>query len=137
MSQSRPVDVRLGGETSQDDAELVRWERDVNHLLDLLEDPYCRAILEATSSESLTAREVADRVEFPLSTTYRKLHALSDAGLLAERVRLRDVGRNPSEYVRAVENVVLSLEADGEIELWVAHRDLDERTTPGDSNPDS
>lgn len=137
MSQSRPVGVAIGGDASQDDADLVRWDRDVDHLLDLLTDSYCRSILEVTSSESLTAREIANRVEFPLSTTYRKLDALDDAGLLEAGVRLRDVGRNPSEYVRSVENVVVSLDEAGEVGLWVTYRDLDERSLPGDTRQDS
>jgi len=137
MSQSRPVGVAIGGESSQDDTALARWDGDVDHILDLLTDPYCRSILEATSTETLTAREIANSVEFPLSTTYRKLDALTDAGLLEEGVRLRDVGRNPSEYVRTVETVVVSLETDGAVELWVASRDLDGREAPGEttSNP--
>lgn len=125
MSRSHPVGVPSRRETKADDTDLVRWERDVDHLLGLLEDPYCRMILEATSTETLTAREIAERGEFPLSTTYRKLDALTDAELLEEGVRLRDVGRNPSEYVRVVEEVVLSLE-DDEVELWVSRRDLSE-----------
>ena len=95
----------------------------MHHLLELLEDPYCRTILEATSTERLTAREISERGGFPLSTTYRKLDALTDAGLLVDGVRLRDVGRNPSEYVRAVDEVVLSLDDDSGLELWVAHRE--------------
>ena len=126
MSRSRPVDVPSGRESSANDADLVRWNRDPSHLLGLLEDPYCRTILEATSTETLTAREIAERGEFPLSTTYRKLDALTDAGLLEEGVQLRDVGRNPSEYVRAVDEVRFSLGEDGGIELWVGHRDLPE-----------
>lgn len=132
MSRSRPVGVPSGRESSSDDADLVRWDRDVHHLLGLLEDPYCRTILEETSTETLTARELAERGEFPLSTTYRKLDALTDAGLLEEGVRLRDVGRNPSEYVRAVDEVVLSLE-DGGLELWVAHRDPPDNGARGHS----
>jgi len=123
MSRSQPVGVPSGREASHDD-DLVRWDSDVHRLLGLLEDPYCRTILEATSTERLTAREIADRSEFPLSTTYRKLDELTEAGLLEEGVRLRDVGRNPSEYVRAVDEIVLSLDDDSGLELWVAHRDV-------------
>lgn len=123
MSRSRSFGVPGGRESTADGAERDRWERDPHRLLGLLEDPYCRTILEATSDDTLTAREIADRTEFPLSTTYRKLDALTDAGLLDEGVRLRDVGRNPSEYVRAVDEVVVSLDADEGFDLWLVYRE--------------
>lgn len=126
MSRSHPVDVPSGRERAGDDAELVCGEGEVRHLLGLLNDSYCQEILEATGEEILTAREIADRCAFPLSTAYRKLDALTDADLLQEGVRLRDAGRNPSEYERAVDDIVVSFGTEGGMNLWITHRETTE-----------
>jgi hypothetical protein len=44
----------------------------VDDLLAAIEDAGCRAILDATGDESLCARELSERCDLPLSTTYRK-----------------------------------------------------------------
>jgi DNA-binding transcriptional ArsR family regulator len=84
---------------------------DVDDLLGALADGGCRAILDAAGEDALCAREIADRCDLPLSTTYRKLDRLTGAGLLAERTRVRGSGRHASEYVRRVESAHVSLDA--------------------------
>ncbi len=84
-----------------------------------LDDPDCRAILEAATEEPRTAGELIERCDLPRSTTYRKVDRLVDAGLLEERVRIRRDGAHASEYRRAVEDVVVSIDADGDVELAV------------------
>ena len=82
---------------------------DCETVLAALEDPDCRALLEATTDEALTASELTARCDVPRSTTYRKLEQLTDAGLLEERVRLSADGKHASEYRRAVDDVTISL----------------------------
>ncbi|MFB6207484.1 MAG: helix-turn-helix domain-containing protein [Haloglomus sp.] len=81
----------------------------VASVLSALDDPDCRGILDATGEEALTAREIAEACDLPTSTTYRKLDELTEASLLEERVRLRRSGKHASEYVRAVDDVVVTL----------------------------
>jgi len=47
-----------------------------------------RRILSETAPEALSAGEISGRCDSPLSTVYRKLEQLVDAGMLVERVRL-------------------------------------------------
>jgi len=112
MSQSHIASgTRRSGE--RDDASrTVVEERDVQELLEVLEDADCRAIIGATDRDALSAKEISERCDLPLSSTYRKLDRLTDAGLLEERTRIRRSGKHPSEYVRVVEAVVVSLDAD-------------------------
>jgi DNA-binding transcriptional ArsR family regulator len=91
-------------------------------LLSALDDADGRAILEATDEEPLTASEISDACDLPLSTAYRKIDLLTEAGLLSERTRLRNSGKHTSEYERAVDDVVVSMDGDG-IEVRVAHRE--------------
>ncbi len=81
-------------------------------VLDVLQDADCRRILHATGETALTANEVAERCDLAQSTAYRRLDLLTDAGLAEERTRLRRSGKHTSEYVRAVDDVVVSLDAD-------------------------
>ncbi|MCQ4332659.1 helix-turn-helix domain-containing protein [Natronomonas sp. F2-12] len=91
-----------------------RGSVDTEAVLTALEDPDCRALLEATAEEPLTAGELTDRCEIPRSTTYRKVERLAEAGLLEERVRISADGKHASEYRRTFEDVTVSLsEADG------------------------
>jgi DNA-binding transcriptional ArsR family regulator len=78
-------------------------------VLAALEDPDCRALLEATTDEALTAGELIDRCGVPRSTTYRKLERLTEAGLLEERVRISPDGKHASEYRRTFDDITISL----------------------------
>lgn len=86
-------------------------------VLDALEDPACRTILEATGEDARSAGELSEVCELPLSTVYRKLELLTDAGLLAESIRIRRSGKHTSEYRRAVDEVHVTMGANGGIEL--------------------
>jgi DNA-binding transcriptional ArsR family regulator len=96
---------------------VVEDERAVRKLLGALDDEGCRAILEATSGEALSASEVAERCGLALSTAYRKLEQLAEAGLLEERTRIRPAGKHPSEYIRAVASVTVGLDDGGRLRL--------------------
>lgn len=87
-------------------------EADIESLLGALEDPDCRAIIEATTDEALSASELSDRCELPLSTTYRKLDQLTGVGVLEERVRLSRSGQHTSEYTLQIDSIHLSVDPD-------------------------
>lgn len=91
-----------------------------------LEDADCREILAATSDESLTANEVSEQCDLALSTAYRKLELLTDAGLLDEQLRLARSGKHTSEYARSIDDIHVSIE--GDISLAITDRESEEPT---------
>jgi len=97
-------------------------------LLDALHDEDCRKIV-AVLSEPMTADEVADTTEIPLSTTYRKLDKLTEASLVEEGVEIRPDGQHASRYVVAFEEVSFALSEDNEFEVDISRtpRSADER----------
>jgi DNA-binding transcriptional ArsR family regulator len=117
MSQSPRAGFR-GPQGTESTTTVTETDR-VETLLGALEDADCRSILEATTDDALTASELSDSCDLPLSTAYRKLERLTEAGLLEERLRLSQSGKHTSEYVRSVEEVSVSL--DGAFELTLDH----------------
>lgn len=107
---------------------VIEAEETITALLGSLDDTDCREILDATS-EALSANEIAEVCNLPLSTTYRKLDLLTDAGLLEERTRVRQSGHHASEYSRIIEDITISLGACGELELEVSHCERSDRLT--------
>ncbi|MEF8814949.1 MAG: winged helix-turn-helix domain-containing protein [Halovenus sp.] len=104
-------------EQSSNDVQTIVAETAVQALLDALDDADCRAILDATREKALTASEISEIHDLPLSTTYRKLDLLTEAGLLEERTRIRRSGKHASEYIRLVDDVAISLGPRGETEV--------------------
>lgn len=94
---------------------------DTDAVLTALDDPDCRALLEATACDALTAGELTERCDIPRSTTYRKIDQLTDAGLLEERVRLSADGKHASEYQLTFEDVTISLDDSEGITIGVSH----------------
>jgi DNA-binding transcriptional ArsR family regulator len=92
----------------------VRTDDDLEPILTAFNDDDCRRILEAVSNgASLSAAELSERCDVPLSTTYRKLELLTDAGLLDEQLRICRSGRHTSEYAQHVDDVQISVGAGG------------------------
>jgi DNA-binding transcriptional ArsR family regulator len=90
---------------------------DIDSVLSVLEDENCRAILEATSTDTLSAQEIADRCDIALSTTYRKLEELNEAGFLKEQLRLSTTGKHTSEYTVQVEDITVSIDSDSGVQV--------------------
>ncbi|PGF15344.1 transcriptional regulator [Natrinema sp. CBA1119] len=83
-----------------------------------LDDDDCRAILEATDEDSLTATELSEQCDIPMSTTYRKVEMLTEADLVDERVRINTSGKHATEYCKSFDNVLVSVAGGGiEIEM--------------------
>lgn len=121
MSQSQLAGLESRSyERASDEPTVVDTEEAVGEVLHLLDDPDCRAILEATSDESLSASEISDACDVPRSTVYRKLDRLSEAGLLEEGLRVRFDGKHTQEYSRRVDDVVVSVSDEGSIELEIS-----------------
>lgn len=126
MSQSQLVAGGTGGADDTTEVAFVDGEGDAGALLAALDDSRCREIIEATDGQSLSATEVAEACEIPLSTTYRKLETLTETGLLVERTRLSPAGSHPSEYRSVVDEIVLSVDGDDGLRLQIFRESNDE-----------
>lgn len=115
------TEAAVDGQTT-DVATLVA-EHDVQAVLDAVDDADCRAILSETREEPLSASELSDRCDLPLSTTYRKVDKLTEAGLLADRTRIRDSGKHTSEFRPRIGDLTVSLGPEGEFSVRIARTD--------------
>jgi DNA-binding transcriptional ArsR family regulator len=122
MSQSESAFAVSPPEPSGVSVTTVESRAEVQSLLDALGDADCRAILEATSEEALTAAEVSETVDLPKSTTYRKLETLSELDLLEEGTRIRRSGKHATEFSRRLEDLHLTTTDSGGIELRVSRQ---------------
>lgn len=101
-----------------DEPRTVSGEDEIRTVLTALNDADCRTILEelGDSEPYLSAAELSERCDVPLSTTYRKIELLEEADLLEEKLRIRQSGRHASEYDQRVDDVTISVD-DGGIAL--------------------
>ncbi len=100
---------------------------DIQALLGALEDPDCRAIIEVTATEAMSAAEISERCELPQSTAYRKLDRLENVGILDERIRLCKSGQHITEYIRNIEKISLSIDGESGISLTVTEEQSSQR----------
>lgn len=114
--------------TRGEDVAVIDGREAVHTVLNALDDGDCRDILGVTEDEAMSARELSGECDLPLSTTYRKLEMLVESSLLGERTRIRrsGKGKHASEYYRLVDDVVVSVGADGDLELYVVERSTGE-----------
>lgn len=91
-------------------------EPDLQAVLDALDDPNCRTIVQEIDG-AMTANEVSDATDIPLSTTYRKLDLLTAASILDERTEIRSDGHHTTKYVLAFDAVEVGLTEDREFEV--------------------
>ncbi|OLZ40370.1 transcriptional regulator [Natrinema saccharevitans] len=85
-----------------------------------LDDGACREII-AVLAEPMTVGEIAEATERPLSTTYRKLEYLTEAGLAEEAVGVREGRHRTSRYVANLERIWIGLDEDNELRVDVDH----------------
>jgi len=109
---SQAIQMRRSQQVNRSD-ESVFVEGEVEELLAALEDADCRAVLEATGEEALSAAELGEHCDIPSSTVYRKVELLTEAGLLEEQLRVCRSGKHTREYRRKVDTLSLSIDADG------------------------
>lgn len=93
-------------------------------VLSTLGDEPTRAIIEALS-EPMTANELADACDIPLSTMYRKLDRLSEADLVSESTEIRQSGQHTTRYARDFT----------EITVWIADDDTIRTTVDRPAKP--
>ncbi len=94
---------------------------DLEAVLEALDDEDCRKIVGALD-EPMTASEISEACDVPLSTTYRKLERLTEASLLYEGVEVRPDGQHASRYAVGFEEVVIALDEERDLDVEVAFR---------------
>ena len=102
--------------------EVISDEDTIQQILSAFNDTDCRTIIEVVSDsdDCLSASEVSDLCTVPLSTTYRKLELLTEAGIFEQKLRIRRSGKHTNEYTQRIEDVRISVDADDGIELHVS-----------------
>lgn len=86
-------------------------------LLLAIDDGDCREILRAVEEEPKAVKEVSEECEIPLSTAYRKVNRLHEAGLVEEKVRLSGSGNHTNVYEENFDGALITLGADGDFEV--------------------
>jgi len=115
MSQSdsvraaQPTGVKRTGDPLASDEPTV----DVPEVLSLLSDEYARELLSVLGKESLSARELVDRLDMSRATIYRRLDRLESAGVLESSMCLDPDGHHRKCFQVVVERMQLMIKADG------------------------
>ncbi len=94
---------------------------ELQDILDALDDPDCRSIVQVLK-EPMTADEIAEAADVPLSTTYRKLDLLTEASLLEEGTEIRPDGQHASRYTVAFEEVIISVAESRKFDVDISRR---------------
>lgn len=97
-------------------------DTDTSDVLDALTDPFCREVLGCARTP-VTAREVATDADLSMSTTYRKLESLTEAGLLETQTELREDGYHTTRYRATLETATIRFDEDDDLHVTL------ERTT--------
>lgn len=87
-------------------------ECSIAELFAVLDDEYARTILTATSTESKSAKDLAEACDASLPTVYRRIDELGECGLLEEQTRFTDEGRHYGVYRATLDEAVISLDAE-------------------------
>ncbi len=74
-----------------------------------LNDSQSLEILTVLQDRSLTAKELNDEVSVPMSSLYRKLDMLDEAGLVETNIEIRPSGKNANRYSAAMESITIDL----------------------------
>lgn len=90
-------------------------------VLDALDDSDCRTIVTHLDG-AMTANELSEACDIPLSTMYRKLDLLSDASLVDEQIEIRTDGRHTTRYVLAFDEVRIALDDDRSVDVAIKRR---------------
>lgn len=103
-------------------------EPEVETVLEALCDEDCRMIIRHLE-RPMTASDVSETCDIPLSTTYRKLDTMVNATLLEELTEIRTDGRHTTRYRPGFEEVLIAIEDDRTLDMSVSRpaRSADER----------
>lgn len=88
-------------------------ELDSTEALALLSDEHARRIVELLEADSLSAREISDRLDVSRATVYRRLDRLESAGLVESAVAYDSDGHHRQVFQPTVEELTVSIDRDG------------------------
>jgi predicted transcriptional regulator len=88
-------------------------EADQEAILSLMSDDYARRILDALGAQSLSARELTDRMDASRATVYRRLDKLEEAGIVESTMEIHPEGHHRKQFQITVDHVNLAFEPDG------------------------
>lgn len=94
--RQEPMGAEAGSDQFDGDhpAEVI----DATELIGKLDNEVNRCLLSVMSFDWYTVQELTEICDTPLSTTYRKLNVLEEAGFLEQRIRVNTNGKHPEEY---------------------------------------
>lgn len=115
MTQNSPSPLQQKqAEKPTDETDTETGE--IDPVVNVLNDEDCRRILQETDEVPRATRELSERCDLPLSTTYRKIEALVEAGLLEEEIDLENEYANVSAYTRRFDKLRISFR-DGRVKF--------------------
>lgn len=95
----------------------LQYETAKDRVLKALADEYSRSIILSTIQKSRSAVELSSEKNIPITTAYRRLHELQEAGLVAvERSVITEDGKRFELYRSTVKSVAISFHL-GSIEI--------------------
>lgn len=97
--------------------------------LEAVGDEDSTAILGAIQGEAKTVPELSEECDIPLSTAYRKVNRLQDAGLVAQTHRVCSDCKPKNVYERNFEAAVVTLRRDGSFAVEFADSPMDRVAT--------
>ena len=112
-SQSPPGPVSPRIDPSAGGAKRGTEDADQEAILSLLSDEYARRLLDALGSQSLSARELIDRMDASRATVYRRLDRLEEAGIVESSMEIHPEGHHRKQFRVTVDGVNLAFEPEG------------------------
>ena len=98
-----------------------------DEILSVLADEYSRKILSILAKNELNAQDISNRLEIPMSTTYRKIKNLENLTLVKKTKVIRTLeGLDESYYKSLVSGIDVKFK-DGEISCKIEKFTMDEK----------
>lgn len=90
-------------------------------VFEALGDATCRTVLRALrqTESAMTVQELASLTDVSLTSMYRKLEKLGDAGLVEEFDELDEDGHRRSRYRSDIDQIEVALESDGDVAVAI------------------
>ncbi len=79
-------------------------------LMRILTDTYAVKILTTSYREAKSAIELSQELDVPIAACYRRLHQLSELGLVSEKERITSRGKKIKYYHSNVKRAIISIE---------------------------
>lgn len=88
-------------------------------VLTILNDKYCRQLLDAITTQPLTAKELASRCDISYPTVYRKLDLLIKAEFVEKSTQIESDGNHTSVYQLSIDCFTISVNTKREFTISI------------------